>query len=80
MCFYVSWQNFANIDPPPNLTTIVRSASKFCARSRSPSPDFFHQGLIQTTNTNDATSRVCTLQLMICAWVCTDTVTEFVRK
>ena len=35
MCFYAFLQNFAKTMSPANLTIIARSASKFCARSRS---------------------------------------------
>ena len=46
MCFNVSWQNFANMASPANLTTTARTASKFCPRNWSQSPDLFRQDLI----------------------------------
>ena len=41
MCYYASWQNFANMGSPANLTITARTASKFCARSRSQSQNIF---------------------------------------
>jgi hypothetical protein len=32
ICCHASWQNFANFGPPVNLTTPVRTPSKFCPR------------------------------------------------
>ena len=35
MCFYTSWQNFANMASPGKMTITARTASKFCARNWS---------------------------------------------
>ena len=41
MSCIASWQNFANMWSPANLTITARTASKFCARSRSQSKNIF---------------------------------------
>ena len=46
MLYYASWQNFANMGSPANLTITVRTASKFCARSRSQSNHIFNLVLV----------------------------------
>ena len=46
MCFYIPWQNFANMVSPGKMTTTARTASKFCARTRSECPDIFFLDLI----------------------------------
>ena len=46
MCFYTSWQNFANMMSPAQMTMPARTASKFCARTRSECSDIFFLDLI----------------------------------
>ena len=41
ICYYASWQDFANMKSTANLNITVRTASTFCARSRSPSKRIF---------------------------------------
>ena len=46
MCFYASWQNFANMRSPAKMTTTARTASKLCASSQSKCPEMFFLDLI----------------------------------
>ena len=46
MCFYTSWQNFANMVSAVQTTITARTASKFCARRRSEWPELFFLDLI----------------------------------
>ena len=39
MCFYTSWQNFANVMSPAQMSMPSRTASKFCARARTECPE-----------------------------------------
>ena len=43
---YVPNQNFENMTSPGKITITARTASKFCARNRSQSPDIFDPDLI----------------------------------
>ena len=45
MSYYASWQNFTNMASPANLAITARTASKFCARSRSQSTHIFDLAL-----------------------------------
>ena len=46
MCDNASWQNFANMVSPANLTMTTRTGSKFCARSWSRDKHIFNLDLI----------------------------------
>ena len=41
MCFYTSWQNFANMRSPAKMTITARTVSKFRASTRSECPEIF---------------------------------------
>ena len=49
MCDNASWQNFANIVSPANLTMTARTASKFCAKSWSRDKHIFDLDLISSS-------------------------------
>ncbi len=46
MCFYTSWQHFANMISPAQTTMPASTISKFCARTRSECPDLCFIDLI----------------------------------
>ena len=46
MCFYTSWQRFANMMSPDQMTMPARTVLKLCARTRSECPDIFLLDLI----------------------------------
>ena len=48
MCDNATWQNFANLVSPANLTLTARTASKFCARSWSQHKHIFDLDLISS--------------------------------
>ena len=50
MCFYTSWQNFANVMSPAQMAMPARTVSKFCARTRSECPDIFFLDLMYFWN------------------------------